>query len=179
MTTVEQLALTNGVILLPPTEDFCKAKCLPVTIKGISAALVFPLVMERYREIVEIMAPIKLRDALDLKDGDLITFDIPMTDLISHIPVPKAIMFDLDGTLIDTVKIFIRIVNEAWRRLGLPRPPEDVVLSIIRTASRFRDYIDQLLPQNILDKETVKHQCHKMLLKVREELYHKEARTIE
>lgn len=56
-----------------------------------------------------------------------------------------AVIFDLDGTLIDSIGVYVRIMAEIFSRLDLPPPPDEVVFASIR-ASRFN--WDDVLPDN-------------------------------
>ncbi|MFC1869171.1 HAD family hydrolase [Thermodesulfobacteriota bacterium] len=45
---------------------------------------------------------------------------------------PEAAVFDLDGTLIDSIDVYVKILNTAFRRIGVPEAPRDQVLAAIR-----------------------------------------------
>lgn len=69
----------NGWIeLIPPDPSFCKSQLLPVMIEGIRAAVIIP--EERVRvhgkRIIEIMAPVNLKETLSIKDGDTVTLTV-------------------------------------------------------------------------------------------------------
>ena len=60
--------------------------------------------------------------------------------------VVDAVIFDLDGTLIDSAEIYFKIVEEACARLSLPVPPRKTILEIARsTKADFR----KILPDKI------------------------------
>ena len=46
--------------------------------------------------------------------------------------ISDAVVFDLDGTLIDSIDVYVRILNIAFRRIGVPEAPRDQVLAAIR-----------------------------------------------
>jgi len=73
---VKALAGKEGVSLLPPTPDFCQAMCLRVRIGDIEGAVILPHVDSYYENIVEILAPVKVKDKLNLKEGDEVVFDL-------------------------------------------------------------------------------------------------------
>ncbi len=73
---VKALAKEKGVRLLPPTSEFCEAMCLRVRIGDIEGAVVLPIVGSYYENIVEIIAPIKVKDRLKLNEGDEVVFDL-------------------------------------------------------------------------------------------------------
>jgi len=83
---IDRLMYKKGADLLPPDDSFCSGKVYPVTVAGMPAAIVRPAedVRSHGQNVVEIIAPQKLKEALDVADGDWITFSID----ISGIPPP-------------------------------------------------------------------------------------------
>ncbi len=73
--SVEALKNEKGVDLVPTDPQFCAAKVLPVQIQGEHGVIIVPAedVNIHEKRIVEIMADQKLRSALGLEDGDLVT----------------------------------------------------------------------------------------------------------
>lgn len=69
-----------GVRITSPDLGFCDAKCFPARIGTISGALVIPLVEKYPHDILEIVAPVKLRQALGVKDNDLVEVYITPVD---------------------------------------------------------------------------------------------------
>lgn len=66
----------NGFFeLIPPDPSFCSSRMLPVAIEGLQAAVIMP--EERVRihgiRIIEIIAPVNLKETLSIKDGDTVT----------------------------------------------------------------------------------------------------------
>lgn len=63
------------VTLSPPNPDFCEGKCVKLQIGEIPIALVVPEEKVRIHgtQIIEILAPVKLKDKLNLSDGDTVT----------------------------------------------------------------------------------------------------------
>ena len=60
-----------------------------------------------------------------------------------------AVIFDLDGTLIDSIDIYFSIVENALERLGLPPVPRSKILA----AAESEDFKWELvLPQDVLDR---------------------------
>jgi CTP-dependent riboflavin kinase len=80
---VETLRQGEGIELVPPEAGFCTGHVYPVSVMGVSGALVAPAedVGVHGKNIIEIIAPISLKEALDVKDGDeiMLTFS-KMTD---------------------------------------------------------------------------------------------------
>jgi len=77
--TMEAHLQGGGMQLTPPDADFCTGQVYPVSVMGVSGALVAPAEDARVhgKNIIEIIAPISLKEALDVKDGDeiMLTFN--------------------------------------------------------------------------------------------------------
>ena len=73
---LERLWRTGGIELVPPDSDYCSGHVFPVSVGGIAGAIVAPAEEVRVHggDIVEIISPLRLKDALGVKDGDTITF---------------------------------------------------------------------------------------------------------
>jgi len=41
------------------------------------------------------------------------------------------VVFDLDGTLVDSSRALLEAHNQAWAKVGLPRPPEEAIFNLI------------------------------------------------
>jgi len=67
-----------GLPLIPPDTSFCAGRVYPVCIGSIPGAIVLPEESVRVHEkgIVEILAPVSLREELQLKDGDRISLAV-------------------------------------------------------------------------------------------------------
>lgn len=74
---LERLLSGPGICIQPPDSSFCEGTCWKVSVSGIPGALVAPEEKARIhgKNIVEILAPVKLKDALNLKDGDTVTIE--------------------------------------------------------------------------------------------------------
>jgi len=141
---VESIQKEKVIQLIPPDPTFCIAQVLPVSIEGIDAAVIIPEEKKRIhgRNIIEVIAPVSLKDALNIKDGDTVTLkdhkdsrgqgfegssDPPQNRRIKIIFKPNrkilvdAVILDLDGTIIDSIGIYFKIVNAVLERLGLPQ----------------------------------------------------------
>ena len=74
-----RLGKTLGVRIENPNDgpNDCDARCYPVTIEGrIDAAIVLPEVAGYSPVQIELIAPVCLRDALDVDDGDSLRLEI-------------------------------------------------------------------------------------------------------
>ena len=75
---IEKIRLKNGIELISPDENFCSGYVMPVSVGGISAAIVIPAddVREHPKNIIEIIAPQCFKETLGVKDGDSIDLTI-------------------------------------------------------------------------------------------------------
>ncbi|MBW2029651.1 MAG: CTP-dependent riboflavin kinase [Deltaproteobacteria bacterium] len=79
---LEAMKGEDSVVLAPPSKDFCTAQTLPATIGPVEGAILIPeeRVMVHGRTTVEIIAPLRLKDALGLREGDTLTVRIGRVD---------------------------------------------------------------------------------------------------
>ncbi|UCD82580.1 MAG: CTP-dependent riboflavin kinase [Desulfobacterales bacterium] len=81
---VEALQKGKGMELVPPDAGFCSGLVYPVSVMGVTGAIVAPAegVRAHGKNIIEIIAPISLKEALDVKDGDeiMLTFKTKKAD---------------------------------------------------------------------------------------------------
>ncbi len=144
---LESAAGEAGVDLIPPDAGSCAAKALPLKVGSVPGALVLPdkEVRIHARKIVEVIAPVCLRETLALQDGDEVALFLKNQDLRERggpdgpgvllrgrsegdiFPL-KAVIFDLDGTLIDTIPAYFRIVEAVTERLQLPPVSRETVV---------------------------------------------------
>ena len=111
--------------LIPPASDGCAAKVVPLTVEGIRGAVVIPedTANTHGQNIIEVMAPVGLRESLGLEDGQLLTL---FADRPGSYPLDAAI-FDIDGTLLDSVGVYFEIVRTVLDRLDFPQVPVDEI----------------------------------------------------
>lgn len=77
-----------------------------------------------------------------------------MKDRISAV---KSVMFDLDGTLIDSVPGYYRLMESILKAVGLPPVPKSVVAEFM---VRGRDALELMIPAEMADrKEELIEQC--------------------
>ncbi len=69
---IEKHAMTE---LVPPDSSWCQARVLSLSVGHVSGALVMPSEDVRIhgKAIIEVIAPVSLKDALNLRDGDEVT----------------------------------------------------------------------------------------------------------
>ncbi len=78
---VESIQKEKGIELVPPDQihsGFCTAQVLPVSIGMANAAIIIPSEKVRIhgKNIIEVIAPMSLKDALNVNDGDIVTLII-------------------------------------------------------------------------------------------------------
>lgn len=77
-----------------------------------------------------------------------------MKDRISTV---KSVMFDLDGTLIDSVPVYYRLMESILKAVGLPPVPKPVVAEFMVQG---RDALELMIPAEMADrKEELIEQC--------------------
>ena len=75
---IERLRRFKGIELVPPNSEFCSGYVFPVSVDGIEGAIVVPEKEVRIhgKDIVEIISPKQLKDALGVNDGDRVCLTI-------------------------------------------------------------------------------------------------------
>ena len=73
---MSSLVEEEGVRLVPPTANFCEAACLKVSIGTVEAAAILPHVDDYHENTIEIIAPVKVKERLNLEDGDTVVVTI-------------------------------------------------------------------------------------------------------
>lgn len=84
LSAVEALEMRESEALIPPDPAFCEAKVFPLSMGAVSGVLILPAKDARIHEqrVVEIMAPVNLRETLELKDGDPVTIVIGTREIV-------------------------------------------------------------------------------------------------
>ena len=72
---IESLDKEKGIELISPDPKFCNGKTFPVLLGKISGAIIKPEEKVRIhpRNVIEIIAPLNIKETLNVKDGDIIT----------------------------------------------------------------------------------------------------------
>ena len=72
---LEELQKQEAKKLIPTDPNFCTARVLPVSLRSEKGAIIVPAedVQVHGKNIVEIIAPLRIKDALNLNDGDSLT----------------------------------------------------------------------------------------------------------
>jgi CTP-dependent riboflavin kinase len=79
---IEALQKEKLIELIPPDPDFCTAKTITVEIASIQGVVIIPEedVNIHAKNIIEIIAPLKIKQALGVKDGDAFEFELKVPD---------------------------------------------------------------------------------------------------
>jgi CTP-dependent riboflavin kinase len=75
---VEVIEQEAEIEFIPPDSTFCSGRAYPVHIEGIRAAIIMPAEEVRVhgKNIIEVISEVKLKDALDVDDGDSVELTV-------------------------------------------------------------------------------------------------------
>ena len=75
LSIIEALQKEQGIELNPPDTEFCAARAMLLSVGSVSGAIIIPAedVRVHGKNIVEVISPLRLKDALQVKDGDSLT----------------------------------------------------------------------------------------------------------
>jgi len=78
MAIIGALQAQAGFELVPPDSNYCSGLVYPITVEGISGAIVAPAADVRVhaKNIIEVISRLGLKDALGVEDGDWVTVTI-------------------------------------------------------------------------------------------------------
>jgi HAD superfamily hydrolase (TIGR01509 family) len=174
VSVIAALRATDAVELNSVENNNCAAKLIPLTIKGIQGAIVIPEAkLNIHREnVVEVIAPIALRESLNLADGQLVTV---FADRPGKSPL-ESVIFDLDGTLLDSVGVYYKIVGKALSELGFPHVSKEVM----REAAKDGEFEwEMVLPKSVdLKRSGTLAKIHSVIGKVYGPMFALEAKPI-
>jgi phosphoglycolate phosphatase len=152
---MEALLDKKGLELIPPDSNFCSGKVVAISIRGIPCAVIAPAEEVRVhgRNIIEIISKVRLKDALNVEDGDTISIYYRNFDTLAMKPeklVVDTVIFDLDGTLVNSPKIYFEILEIVFAKLDLP----PVSKASIRDAIKNGEFDwNCVLPEDMLDRK--------------------------
>jgi HAD superfamily hydrolase (TIGR01509 family) len=135
-----------GHIIEPGDIDFCRARCYPVQIEGcVPAAVLLPESTDYPVDKVELVSALPIRKHLLLSENAHVKVQLcqPL--------VAKAVLFDIDGTLVDSVGAYIEVARVAAESFGFEVTEEHVRRSLA-TGSNFWKGV---VPRDRLDGEAV------------------------
>lgn len=108
------LKTQTGCVVTAAEPGWCDARCYPVRLAGrLPAAIIYPEVPGYPAAQVEIIAALPLRRELALADGDDLELEI-----CRPLPV-QAVIFDVDGTLVDSLEAYRIVAALAAAPYGL------------------------------------------------------------
>lgn len=110
-----------GFRMDPPDTAYCSARCYPVRIAGrVPGAIVLPEIDDYPEEKLELVAALSVRRHLALDEGARLGATLCM-------PFPaKAVLFDIDGTLVDSMDAYLEVARVAAAPHGLSVTTEHV-----------------------------------------------------
>lgn len=135
-----------GDIIEPEEADFCRARCYPVQIEGrIPAAVLLPESTDYPADKMELVAALPIRTHLSLADNARIrvNFCQPLA--------AKAILFDIDGTLVDSVGAYLEVARVAAAPFGFDVTQEQVCYAL----STGNNFWKGVVPPEQLDGDAI------------------------
>jgi 2-phosphoglycolate phosphatase len=117
--------------LVPPTGGFCTAKVLHARAGYVQSAVLLPEEGVRVHgdRIIELLAPVGLKHALGLKEGDVLSLSVWVPEARKEEALKvETVIFDLDGTLIDSTDAYFRLVEMTLDHLGFPSVKRERIL---------------------------------------------------
>jgi len=84
----------------------------------------------------------------------------------------KAAIFDLDGTLIDSLQVYYKVINTIFKQVGLPPVKKETIFDIMREG---KSPWNSLLPRDIENKDELLKRCHAIDNEIWTGIYEKEA----
>lgn len=114
-----------GIPLPSADPNFCNAVLLEARIGGFKACAIFPEEdVWVHRDTLELVSPFILREKLGIKDGEYVEVEI-----IVRVS-PDLIIFDADGTLIDSSQFYYKLAETLTRSFGFSRSKEKLRMAI-------------------------------------------------
>lgn len=136
----------SGEIIEPAEAAFCRARCFPVRIEGrVPAAVLLPESPDYPADRMELVAALPLRTHLSLDAEARITVDL------SQPLAAEAILFDIDGTLVDSVGAYLEVARFAAGPFGFEVTREQVCFAL----STGNNFWRGLIPQDRTDTDTI------------------------
>ena len=162
------LQSSDGIDISAPDGNHCDARSYPVHInEELTGAIVLPQVDGYPADKVEVIAPLSLRRHFSLTDGDRI-------NLNSLKPVrASAVLFDLDGTLVDTVNAFYLLAKQTGAEFGLEVSKE----RMYETLNLGISYWDHVVPGAMTDRSAMINKLNDRAMRLWPELIKDNARA--
>ncbi|MCX7858031.1 MAG: DUF120 domain-containing protein [Deltaproteobacteria bacterium] len=159
----------EGLTLRSPSAEFCNAVLLKGKIKNIPCALIFPEeTVWVHENTLEVIASLKLREKLGLSEGDEVEVEILRSFM------PNAVIFDVDGTLIDSKNFFYELAQNLLKPYGISPS-----YSCLREAmNKGLDPWHALIPEDMPDRERVISELKKKDSEIFSDLYRKTCKLL-
>jgi HAD superfamily hydrolase (TIGR01509 family) len=139
-----------GYIIDPPNPNWCRARCYAVRLNGwLPAGVVIPDVPGYPPSQVELVAALPVRQTLSLGDGDRVAIET------SDPLYVRAVIFDVDGTLVDSLTAFRVVAERAAAPYGVTIT-DAIVREALNTSSSFWDLA---LPPDCADRIATMEAC--------------------
>ena len=139
----DALKTEAGHSVVPPGPGSCRARCYPVRLNGrLPGAIILPEVPGYPQGQIEVIAALSARETLSLSDGERI-----MLEISQPLPV-RAVIFDVDGTLVDSVEAYRVVAEQAASPLGIAVTRDDVC----RALNTDQPFWEMLLPADQPDR---------------------------
>ncbi len=135
-----------GCAIEPPSSAFCRSRCYPVRIAGgVPAAVLLPEIDGYPEDKLEIVAALPIRQHLSLGDQARIRVELcgPL--------VARAVLFDIDGTLVDSVGAYIKVAQIAAEQYGFEVTGEHVRRALVTGINFWKC----LIPPDQIDGDAV------------------------
>jgi len=125
----------HGPRLLPPDPRWCEATCYPVRVADrVPGAIVRPGIPGYPDRKVELISALPLRETLALRDEDSLAVEISVPLRV------RAVIFDVDGTLLDSLEAYRVVAERAAAPLGI-RITRAAVSHALNTGTPFWDSV--------------------------------------
>lgn len=127
-----------GHAIEPENGACCRARCYPVLIAGrLPAAVLLPEVPDYPEDKVELVAALPIREHLALDEGARIRVELcrPLA--------ARAVLFDIDGTLVDSVGAYIEVARVATGPFGLEVTEEQIHLALATGGNFWKGVVPQ------------------------------------
>jgi len=147
-------------------ENGCDANCYPVFINDqYLGAIVVPQIDNYPDDRIEIISPLPLREKLSLQNNDRLKLSF------NHQHKASTIIFDLDGTLLDTVEAFYILAKETGDEFGIEMNRSHVY----NLLNHGKPYWEVAIPESSPNRQEKMDKLNKLAIKLWPEIMAKHA----